>query len=85
MNDIHQRELLRRALDAIDQASSATQHSLNERVAGTMDHNPGPLGIGRMMALSRRCDAMNRIAHEIHELLDEWPTRPTAAPERLSA
>lgn len=85
MNDIHQRELLRRALEAIDQASSATQHSLNERVAGSLEQNPGPIGIGRMMALSRRGDALNRIAHEIHELLDEWPTRPTAAPVRLSA
>lgn len=85
MNDLHQRELLRRALEAIDQASSAVQHSLNERIAGTQEHNPGPIGIGRMMALSRRGDALNRIAHEIHELLDEWPTFPSAAPVRLAA
>jgi hypothetical protein len=73
MNDIKNRERLRRALELIDQMADEHQVSLNERAAATVDQNPGPIGIGRMLAVSRRCDALQRIGRELSELLDHYP------------
>ena len=80
MNDLRNRERLRRALDLVDQVSAEYQSALNERAAATLDHNPGPIGIGRMLSLSRRSDALERIARELSELLDHRPPSPTVAP-----
>ncbi|MEI6032436.1 MAG: hypothetical protein WCQ20_14930 [Synechococcaceae cyanobacterium ELA739] len=73
MNDIKNRERLRRALELIDQMAAEHQFSLNERAAATIDQNPGPIGVGRMLAVSRRCDALQRISRELSELLDHYP------------
>lgn len=80
MNDLRNRERLRRALDLVDQVTSEHQAALNERAAATLNQNPGPLGVGRMLALSRRTDALERISRELAELLDHRPPSPTVAP-----
>ena len=80
MNDLRNRERLRRALDLIDQVSAEHQASLNDRAAATLEQNPGPIGIGRMLSISRRTDALERIAREIMELLDHRPPAPALAP-----
>jgi hypothetical protein len=82
MNDLRNRERLRRALDLIDQVSAEHQTALNDRAAATLEQNPGPIGVGRMLSLSRRTDALERIGREIMELLDHQPG-PTAAPLAL--
>ena len=82
MNDLRNRERLRRALDLIDQVSAEHQTALNDRAAATLEQNPGPIGVGRMLAISRRTDALERIGREIMELLDHQPG-PTAAPLAL--
>lgn len=78
MNDIRNRERLRRALDLLQQVSDEHQAALNDRAAATLNQNPGPIGIGRMLYLSRRTDAFERIARELSELLDDG--RPPTAP-----
>ena len=78
MNDPRNRERLRRALDLIQQVSDEHQAALNDRAASTLNQNPGPIGIGRMLALSRRSDALERIGRELSELLDDG--RPPMAP-----
>jgi hypothetical protein len=82
MSDLRNRERLRRALELIDQVSAEHQADLNDRAAATMGQNPGPIGVGRMLSLSRRTDALERIGREIMELLDHQPG-PTAAPLAL--
>ena len=72
-NDLHHRQLLRRALEAVDQVSAELQSALADRAAGAVDHSPGPLGVGRLLALSRKVDACERISRELSELLDEHP------------
>jgi hypothetical protein len=74
MNDPRNRERLRRALDLIEQIAAEHQSALNDRAAATLNQNPGPIGIGRMLHLSRRCDALERVGREIHELLDNDPS-----------
>jgi hypothetical protein len=73
MNDVRNRERLRRALDLVEQVACEHQSALNDRAAATLNQNPGPIGIGRMLHLGRRCDALERIGREIHELLDNEP------------
>ena len=73
-NDLHHRQLLRRALEAVDQVSAELQSALADRASGAINITPGPLGIGRLLALSRRVDACERISRELSELLDEHPT-----------
>ena len=80
MNDLRNRERLRRALDLIDQVSAEHQTALNDRAAATLEQNPGPIGVGRMLSLSRRIDALERIGREIMELLDHRPPAPALAP-----
>jgi len=85
MNDLRNRERLRRALDLIDQVSAEHQGALNDRAAATLEQNPGPIGIGRMLSLSRRTDALERIGREIMELLDHRPPSPAVAPLALAS
>ena len=73
MNDPRNRERLRRALDLIEQIAGEHQSALSERAAATADHNPGPIGVGRLLALSRRTDTLERIGRELYELLDNDP------------
>jgi hypothetical protein len=80
MNDLRNRERLRRALDLIDQVAAEHQAELNDKAAATLNQNLGPIGIGRMLALSRRTDSLERIARELSELLDHRPTGPALAP-----
>lgn len=80
MNDLRNRERLLRAQDLVDQVSAEHQAALNDRAAATLNQNPGPIGIGRMLAISRRTDALERIARELSELLDHQPTGPAPAP-----
>jgi hypothetical protein len=80
MNDLRNRERLRRALDLIDQVSAEHQADLNDRAAATLEQNPGPIGVGRLLSLSRRADALERIAREINDLLDHRPPAPAVAP-----
>lgn len=80
MNDLRNRERLRRALDLIDQVANECQASLNERAAATLNQNPGPIGVGRLLALSRRTDTLERLVRELAELLDHRPPSPTVAP-----
>jgi hypothetical protein len=80
VNDLRNRERLRRALDLIDQVAAEHQAELNDKAAATLNQNPGPIGIGRMLALSRRTDSLERIARELSELLDYRPTGPALAP-----
>jgi hypothetical protein len=85
MNDLRNRERLRRALDLIDQVSAEHQVALNDRAAATLEQNPGPIGVGRMLSLSRRTDALERIGREIMELLDHRPPPPAVAPLALAS
>ena len=80
MNDLRNRERLRRALDLVEQLAAEHQSALNDRAAATLEQNPGPLGIGRMLSLSRRTDALEHIGRELAELLDDRPPRATLAP-----
>ena len=73
MNDMRNRERLRRALDLLEQVAGEHQAALNERAAATLEQNPGPIGIGRMLALSRRTDTLERLALELSDLLGEPP------------
>jgi hypothetical protein len=85
MNDLRNRERLCHALDLIDQVSAEHQTALNDRAAATMEQNPGPIGVGRMLAISRRADALERIGREIMELLDHRPPSPAVAPLALAS
>ena len=85
MNDLRNRERLRRALDLIDQVSAEHQAALNDRAAATLDQNPGPIGVGRLLSLSRRTDALERIARELSDLLDHRPPSPALAPLALAS
>jgi len=73
MNDPRNRERLRRALDLVEQVANEHQAALNERAAIADLVALGPIGVGRMLALSRRVDALERIARELSELLDQHP------------
>ena len=80
MNDLYNRERLLRAQCLVYQVAAEHQAALNDRAAATLNQNPGPIGIGRMLALSRRTEALERIALELSELLDHQPTGPALAP-----
>ena len=80
MSDLRNRERLRRALDLVDQVAAEQQADLNDRAAATMTRNPGPIGVGRLLSVSRRVDALERIARDINDLLDQRPPAPAPAP-----
>ena len=80
MNDTHQRQLLRRALDCLEQASAECQTSLNERAGRTLNANPGPVGTGRMIALAQRVERLEMAGQLIYGLLDA-PRRPVSLAE----
>jgi hypothetical protein len=65
--------------------SAEHQAALNDRAAATLNQNPGPIGIGRMLSISRRTDALERIGREIMELLDHRPPSPAVAPLALAS
>ena len=73
MNDPRNRERLRRALELLEQVAGECQASLNEKAAASLNANPGPIGIGRMLALSRRTDTLERLARDLSDLLGEPP------------
>lgn len=79
MNDPRNRERLRRALEAIEQVASECQAALNSRAAASLEQNPGPIGIGRMIVLVRQSDTLERCARDLYDLLDQPPRgdRPT--------
>jgi len=83
VNDIRNRERLRRALDLVELVAAEHQSALNERAAATLNQNPGPIGIGRMIAISRRTDTLERIAAELSDLLGNCP--PTMAPPLVAS
>lgn len=88
MNDPRNRERLRRALDLLEQVAGECQASLNEKASATLEQNPGPIGIGRMLALSRRTDTLERLARDLSELLGEPPPAhmaPAVASEAAAA
>ena len=88
MNDPRNRERLRRALDLLEQVAGECQASLNEKASATLEQNPGPIGIGRMLALSRRTDTLERLARDLSELLGEPPPArmaPAVAREAAAA
>lgn len=85
MNDTHQRQLLRRALDCIEQASAECQASLNERAGRTLEHNPGPIGTGRMIALAQRIESLELAGQIVYRLLDQQPTQPMPASPAAAA
>lgn len=76
MNDPHQRLLLRRALDCLEQASAEAQASLNDRASRTLEQNPGPIGTGRMIALAQRIESLELAGQIVYRLLDQQPTQP---------
>ena len=78
-NDAHQRQLLRRALECLEQASAECQASLNDRASRTLNANPGPIGTGRMIALAQRIEALEVAGQLIYRLLDERPRFPSSA------
>jgi hypothetical protein len=77
MNDPRNRERLRRALEAIEQVSADCQSALNARASATLQQNPGPIGIGRIIALARQADTLERCARELYDILDQPPGNPT--------
>lgn len=79
MNDTHQRQLLRRALDCLEQASAECQASLNERASRTLEQNPGPVGTGRMLALAQRIESLELAGQIVYRLLDTRPRQPMPA------
>lgn len=79
MNDLVIRAHLRQALDEIDAAAAEFQHELNQRAA--LGCRPGEAG--RLIALGCRCEQLNRIAGELHRLLDQPPPLAGAGSIRL--
>jgi hypothetical protein len=73
MNDPRNRERLRRALEAIELVSADCQSALNARASATLQQNPGPIGIGRIIALARQADTLERCARELYDILDQPP------------
>ena len=76
MNDPRNRERLRRAMDLIELVAADCQASLNEKASASLNQNPGPIGIGRLLALSRRTDTLERLAADLADLLDQLPSGP---------
>jgi len=73
MNDPRNRERLRRALELLEQVGNEYQAALSEKAAASLEQNPGPIGIGRMLGLSRQTDTIERLARELADLLGDYP------------
>lgn len=76
MNTPRNLQRLRRALDLIRQVADEASLELAEKAAATLAQNPGPVGVGRMLALSRYSDTLERLAGDLADLLDEPPRSP---------
>lgn len=81
MNASRTRELIRRALDCLEQAAAECQSELNERASASLEQNPGPTGIGQLTALSRRNDTIERCARDLYDLLDQPPPSLRRSPQ----
>lgn len=73
--------LIHDALVCVEEASGLLQQALTARTAATIGTNPGPIGVGRMLALQRRIERLELIGRELHGLLDQPPasTEPRQA------
>lgn len=78
MNDPHLRQLLRRAVDACQQASDLQQLQLNAIPAAVSFGD-----IGQLLSCSRTIDTLERCCDELQAILDQPPRLDHREPLRL--
>ena len=76
INDPRNRQLARRAIDALQMVSDEHQHQIN--YLATHDQ----LSIGQLLKLGRTTDTLERILGELHALLDQPPGVGSPQPPR---
>ena len=87
ITDSRHRGSLTVALALIEQVAAEHQAALEARTSATLSQNPGPLGVGRMLALGRDIERLELIAQLISQLLGPpppTPPRPAAAEARAA-
>ena len=80
MNDIKNRATLRSSLQQLQTISDAYQFELNTLAAEAGQKVLGPMGIGRMLSLSREIETLERICRDLCDLLGQRPPPRHLAP-----
>ena len=80
MNDPATRAMLRDALTMLQRVSDARQFDLNTLAAEAGQQQLGPLGIGRLLSLSRQVETLERLSRELADLLGVPPPPRHLAP-----
>ena len=78
MNDAQFRQLLQRALDAMQRASDLEQERLNACATGVICVG----GVGQVLAISRNVDTLERCCSELQSVLDQPPWLGAAGIQR---
>lgn len=78
MNDSQFRQLLQRALDAMQRASDLEQERLNACATGVICVG----GVGQVLAISRNVDTLERCCSELQSVLDQPPWLGAAGLQR---
>ena len=77
--DHQSRSRLIEAQSLIEQVAADHQTALEARSRATLSQNPGPIGIGRMLALSRDIQALELTGQMLSHLLGPPPAPPRQA------
>ena len=78
MNDAQFRQLLQRALDALQRASDLEQERLNACATGVICVG----GVGQVLTISRNVDTLERCCSELQSVLDQPPWLGAAGLQR---
>ena len=79
ITDPRHRGRLTEALALIEQVTAEHQTALEARTSATLNQNPGPLGLGRMLSLGRDIQGLELAGQMLSSLLGPPPTSPHQA------